>query len=59
MADVEQITESARGSRLPRTTTRPFAMVDELDRPQGLFEEPAVARPPVIYAPPTARRRGG
>ena len=46
LADVDQITESARDVRLTAEDDSAAAAIDELDRPRALFEEPAVPRPP-------------
>jgi DNA recombination protein RmuC len=46
LLDVEQITESARDVALTRDDEQAIAVVDELDRPRALFEDPAVPRPP-------------
>lgn len=46
LTDVEQITESARDLALSPDDERAVAVVDELDRPRALFEDPAVPRPP-------------
>ena len=45
LADVEQITESAREVQLSADDDRAVAAVDELDRPRALFEDSAVPRP--------------
>ena len=44
--DVEQITESARDVALTPDDEQAIAVVEELDRPRALFEDPAVPRPP-------------
>jgi DNA recombination protein RmuC len=46
IADVEQITEIARDVALSSDDDQAIAVVDELDRPRALFEDPAVPRPP-------------
>jgi DNA recombination protein RmuC len=46
LADVEQITETARDVALSPDDDRAVAVVEELDRPRALFEDPAVPRPP-------------
>jgi DNA recombination protein RmuC len=46
IADVEQITETARDVALSSDDDQAIAVVDELDRPRALFEDPAVPRPP-------------
>jgi DNA recombination protein RmuC len=44
LADVEQITESARDVRLSPDDEQAVSAVDELDRPRELFEDPAMPR---------------
>lgn len=46
LSDVEQITESARDVALTPDDEQAIAIVDEMDRPRALFEDPAVPRPP-------------
>jgi DNA recombination protein RmuC len=46
IADVEQITETARDVAHSSDDDQAIAVVDELDRPRALFEDPAVPRPP-------------
>ncbi len=46
LADVDQITESAREVRLTDDDEGAATTLDELDRPRALFEDPAVPRPP-------------
>ena len=45
LADVDQITESARDVRLSPDDDRAVTAVDELDRPRALFEDGTAARP--------------
>jgi DNA recombination protein RmuC len=44
--DVEQITETAREVTLSADDDQAIVVVEELDRPRALFEDPAVPRPP-------------
>jgi DNA recombination protein RmuC len=46
LADVDQITESARDVSLSPDDDQAAAAADERDRPRALFEDPAVPRPP-------------
>jgi DNA recombination protein RmuC len=46
LSDVEQITESARDVALTPDDEQAIAVIDDLERPRALFEDPAVPRPP-------------
>ncbi|HET9094249.1 MAG TPA: DNA recombination protein RmuC [Solirubrobacteraceae bacterium] len=45
LVDAEQITEIARDVALSAEDERAAVLVDELDRPRALFEDPAASRP--------------
>jgi DNA recombination protein RmuC len=46
LEDVEQITETAREVTLSADDDQAITVIEELDRPRALFEDPAVPRPP-------------